>query len=197
MSKKRILRPDEKLLWRKIAKSVTPLSKERHKMLEEEPVSVIKQAQTKPAPVKHQPGKHKPGINHPRMDQSGHRPPAVVDRGSERRMRRGGVELDSRIDLHGMTQAQALSSLSRFLNAAKVRGDRTVLVITGKGVSTKETPTEAWSYREEPGVLRRKLPEWLGYPEIRNLVSGYSTAHAKHGGSGAFYVTMRRSNKAG
>ena len=70
-------------------------------------------------------------------------------------------------------------------------GYRTVLVITGKGLKTRERDAEPWDYVEEPGVLRRKLPEWLGSPEFRQQVSGIAPAHIRHGGGGAFYVTLR------
>jgi DNA-nicking Smr family endonuclease len=43
-----------------------------------------------------------------------------------------------------------------------------------------------------PGVLRRSLPLWLAEPEFSVLVSGYASAHARHGGSGAFYVMLRQ-----
>jgi len=187
MVKKRILQPDEKALWRKIAKSVTPLSKERLKALEEAEVFLHKTSVEKKNTKN-----HKPGPVQNRKDGPLHRPPAVVDRGAERRMRRGGVDVDTRIDLHGMTQDQAFASLSRFIASASARGDRTVLVITGKGLQLNKRENEPWSTRSEPGVLRRKLPEWLTYPELRPLVSGYASAHAKHGGSGAYYVTLRR-----
>jgi len=187
MARKRTLKPDEKALWRKIAKSVTPLSKERLKALEEAEVFLHKTSVEK-----NNTKKHKPLLKQARHEGPAHRPPAVVDRGTERRMRRGGVQVDARIDLHGMTQDQAFSSLSRFLSSASARGDRTVLVITGKGLQLNKHEDALWTTRSEPGVLRRKLPEWLGYPELRPLVSGYASAHAKHGGSGAFYVTLRR-----
>ncbi len=50
-----------------------------------------------------------------------------------------------------------------------------MLVVTGKG-----------------GVLREALPLWLGQADLKPLVSGVAEAHIKHGGSGAFYVSLRR-----
>jgi DNA-nicking Smr family endonuclease len=106
------------------------------------------------------------------------------------------VAIDARIDLHGLTQDQALSSLRHFLAMAHGSGYRTVLVITGKGFRARERETEPWDYVEEPGVLRRKLPEWLALPEFRQYVSGLAPAHIRHGGGGAFYVTLRVRPKA-
>ena len=45
------------------------------------------------------------------------------------------------------------------------------------------------------GVLRRNVPRWLAEPELRMIVVGYTSAHARHGGEGAFYVQLRNPEK--
>lgn len=90
-------------------------------------------------------------------------------------MRRGRLEPESRLDLHGMTQEAGFRALFQFLSRAQNEGQRNVLVITGKG-----------------GVLRTVLPRWLAEPEFSQLASGIGEAHARHGGSGAFYIAIRR-----
>ncbi|AXE66534.1 hypothetical protein BBF93_18120 [Hyphomonas sp. CACIAM 19H1] len=104
-------------------------------------------------------------------------PPA--DRGREKRVRRGKLDIAATFDLHGHTQISAARALPGFLIAQQADGARCVLVITGKG-------------REGQGVLRRNFLLWLESPEARALVSGYAESHPKHGGSGAFYVFLRR-----
>jgi DNA-nicking Smr family endonuclease len=104
-------------------------------------------------------------------------PPA--DRGREKRVRRGKLDIAATFDLHGHTQVSAARALPAFLMAQQADGARCVLVITGKG-------------REGQGILRRNFLIWLEGPEARALVSGYAEAHPKHGGSGAFYVFLRR-----
>ena len=54
-----------------------------------------------------------------------------------RRVARGKEAIDARIDLHGLTQAQAHSALLRFLRSAHARDARLVLVITGKGCKAR------------------------------------------------------------
>jgi DNA-nicking Smr family endonuclease len=90
-------------------------------------------------------------------------------------LRRGRTEPEARIDLHGMTHDDAYRALIGFLTKAQGEDKRVVLVVTGKG-----------------GVLREALPLWLGQSDLKPLVSGVSEAHVKHGGSGAFYVSLRR-----
>jgi len=98
-----------------------------------------------------------------------------------RSVARGKEAIDARLDLHGLTQAQAHAALLRFLRDASVRDARLVLVITGKG-----------SRDGERGVLKRQVPQWLALPEFRSLVVGYEDAGIRHGGEGALYVRLRR-----
>ncbi|MGB0660514.1 MAG: Smr/MutS family protein [Mangrovicoccus sp.] len=114
--------------------------------------------------------------------------PVRMDRKAYTRMRRGKLEPEARIDLHGMTQAQAHPALLRFIQNAYARQFRLVLVITGKG---KE--------RDEPGplpiprgVLRHQVPHWLNAPPLRAMVLQITEAHLRHGGGGAYYVYLRR-----
>lgn len=103
----------------------------------------------------------------------------LADRASEKRVRRGQVEIGATLDLHGHTQVSARVALHSFLSASHARGDRTVIVITGVG-------------RAGEGVLRRHLPDWLADREVRTFISGYAQAHRTHGGAGAFYVFLKR-----
>jgi DNA-nicking Smr family endonuclease len=104
------------------------------------------------------------------------------------RVARGREAIDARMDLHGLTQAEAHAALARFLHSASGRGARLVLIITGKG---------GRSGGSERGVLRRQVPHWLALPEFRDLVIGFEDAHLAHGGEGALYVRLRRRRGAG
>ena len=185
--RRRDLSAEERALWRKIARSANPLDEARLQRLDDPAPPPKKAKPQSEAPIK------TGGMRLSSADaQKVNRPARPADRGGEKRLRRGKVEIDARIDLHGMTQAAALNSLTGFLHSARRRGCACVLVITGKGVMTKPRDHAPWEYPEAPGVLRRKLPEWLARPDLAPLVSGYATAHARHGGTGAFYVMMRK-----
>ena len=60
--------------------------------------------------------------------------PGVIEPGMRRRLMRGHIEIDATLDLHGLRQEEARSVLGRFVPARAARGDRTLLVITGKGL---------------------------------------------------------------
>lgn len=117
-------------------------------------------------------------------------PPLVpIERRRARRIARGLVEIDDRIDLHGLRQADAERRLRAFLLSARAHGLRTVLVITGKGGERNARESDE---NGERGVLKRSVPLWLDQPELRDCVAGIAPAHVRHGGAGALYIHLRR-----
>ena len=170
MSKKqRDLTVDEKKLWRCVAASVKmrkPLPAVDAEEPQERPVA--KRAVTPPAKVAAAPVRAKPA-------------PLPQDRGNEKRVRRGKLEIGGKLDLHGHTQDSGRAALARFLRSAQARGDRTVIVITGVG-------------RGGEGILKRRFPEWIAERDIRGFVSGFAPAHRAHGGAGAIYVFIKRAD---
>lgn len=176
---RRPLKPDERQIWGKVIKTVTPLHPSREDLEAELNAEPARQTATRSAPSLQMPV--------PRPATNIAKPPPA-DRSAERRLRRGRVDIDARIDLHGMTQAAARTALGHFLHAARSRGFRAVLVITGKG---KAGVRNREAGEAPSGVIRRRFPEWLAEPELRHLVSGYAGAHRRHGGDGAFYVMIR------
>jgi DNA-nicking Smr family endonuclease len=121
-------------------------------------------------------------------------PLAPLERRLKKQLARGRSAIDQSIDLHGMTQAQAHQALRGFLVYAQSRGDRLVLVVTGKG-APKTRMFETHDF-DEAGVLRRLVPHWLHAADLRTIVLGFEEAGRAHGGSGALYVRLRRRGRA-
>lgn len=122
---------------------------------------------------------HAPNVAPPTAD-----PPAAnpgIDRRTAERLRKGELAIDRRLDLHGMTEVDAHAALDRFVRQAWHARVRVLLVITGKG-----------SVGQGGGVLRRNLPRWLAAGEHAPRVLRVQSAQARHGGSGAYYVLLRR-----
>lgn len=115
-----------------------------------------------------------------------------LDRKTSTRLKRGKLSPEARIDLHGMTQAEAYPALSGFVRRSHAAGHRLVLVITGKGKERDESgPIPA-----RRGVLRHQVPQWLRSGGLGPLVLHITEAHARHGGHGALYVYLRRNRSA-
>lgn len=109
-------------------------------------------------------------------------PPVLdIDRRTRVKLKRGRLDVDAKIDLHGMRQAEAQRALNSFLRRAQADGARIAIVVTGKGAT-----------RDEGGVLRRVVPLWLEAAGLRDVVSGFGSAARHHGGEGALYVRIRR-----
>lgn len=113
----------------------------------------------------------------------------IFDRDVVRALSRGKTTPDATLDLHGLTLVAAERAVGRFLERATERDLRVVLVVTGKGL------------REEGGRLvggriRAEFVGWLNRDDNRGRVRSVRPAHPHHGGSGAFYVLLRRRSSA-
>jgi DNA-nicking Smr family endonuclease len=115
-----------------------------------------------------------------------------IDRRRVRKIATGQHEIEARLDLHGLRQSDAHRRLARFLHEAQSAGFSMVLVITGKGSARKSGDNPDPYAREEPGIIRRAVPLWLDEPGLRALVVSFTSAHPRHGGSGALYIHLRK-----
>ncbi|MDP1837280.1 MAG: Smr/MutS family protein [Reyranella sp.] len=111
------------------------------------------------------------------------------DRDVARALSRGKLAPEATLDLHGMTLAAAERAVGDFLERVGTRDFRVVLIVTGKGL------------REEGGRLmggriRSEFVGWLNRADNRARVRSVRPAHPHHGGSGAFYVLLRRRSSA-
>lgn len=106
-----------------------------------------------------------------------------LDGNTQRKLVRGELAPTAKIDLHGMTEAAAHSALTAFLLSAHRRGDRLVLVVTGKGSAGAKTAS---------GVLKQMVPRWLDEAPMVKIIAEKRWAHRRHGGEGALYVYLRK-----
>jgi DNA-nicking Smr family endonuclease len=188
---RRRLSPEEEELWRRVAATAAPL----HDV-----------AQAPPAPP---PAPPRPPLVPALAPRRPARPPlgptarvdlapdplAALTRGAPQmdrrryeKLRRGRLEPEARLDLHGMTLERAHAALNDFVLSAHAAGLRLVLVITGKG---REGEASALAPHRR-GALRHSVPHWLATPPLVGKVLQLAPAHAWHGGGGAIYVYLRR-----
>ena len=193
MRRPRNLSPEERALWDRVARRAEPLHPERpHAPFDAPPVppkAPVAPAEPLPRFRVGQAADHTrsndllPGL----AERLG-RAPVNMDARSYGRMTRGKLRPEARIDLHGMTLAEAHPALTGFILSAHGRGLRLVLVITGKG---REKDIDA-PMPVRHGVLRHQVPQWLSLPPLGPLVLQVTPAHIRHGGQGAYYVYLRR-----
>ena len=105
-----------------------------------------------------------------------------TDRNLLRALRRGDFSLQGRLDLHGMTQAEAKEAVERFLTDSRRAKRRCVLIVHGRGLHSKD----------QVPVLKEQLKGWLSQKRIGAMVLAFATAKPQDGGTGAVYVLLRR-----
>ena len=116
-----------------------------------------------------------------------------IDGRTEARMRRGALEPEVKLDLHGMTEDAAHRRLLVFLRNAQRQGRKLVLVVTGKGRPvSQDAPFDLELHVRSRGVLAAAVPRWLNEPDFAALIAGRRAAHKRHGGDGALYIYLRK-----
>lgn len=181
--RKKLLSHEDRMLWDQIRSTVTPLSG----------ISALEDwldhaAEAEPVSLKPKPPAFPAGQGPARAYLPPYLPPVSstaqqaspsIDDVTARKLRKGRLEIDARIDLHGMSEKAARDTLLRFAENCHRQGVRIILVITGKG-------------RAGQGVLRRSVPLWFNEDAFIRLIGGYRVAHLTHGGEGALYVRIRK-----
>ena len=184
MKSGRKLDPEERILWGKVAKTTRALPERMKEILEfeeQEAARLAVEDDRKPQAVPEVPpveiaapkARRPAGLHHP------------LEKPVKKKLAKGRLPIEARLDLHGLFQGEAHDLLLDFLLRAHDRGLRHVLVITGKGSSMGSE-----------GVLRRVVPLWFSKAEFRFLISSYEWAARHHGGEGAMYVRLARGRGA-
>ena len=198
MTRRRKLRPEEEALWEKVAGSTERLHPPKPTFLAETETKRPNAKKPKAVEVPNPIMPFKIGQRTKGKSSTHDLLPTISDRVAQsalqmdskafQKMKRGKLVPEGRIDLHGMTLAQAHPALNTFIIQSQMRGFRLVLVITGKG-KHKDT---GGPIPERIGALRHQVPQWLKMAPLGQAVLQISESHFKHGGGGAYYVYLRR-----
>ncbi len=210
---------DDREIWSRVSQSVSPLKAAKPRVPDVEPPAPPPRSHQRlppgntranpPPPDANSPTAAGPKRRHPPTSappqlKSPRQPalpaaPAVFDRRHARRIAKGDIEIEARLDLHGLTQSAAHDRLVGFLSRAAASGLRTVLVITGKGGSWRRAGSGDLHRAGDidTGVLRRNVPRWLAEPALKAIITTHGTAARHHGGDGAFYIQLRRRRPSG
>lgn len=189
---RRRLTSDEISLWRKVAETTEKMHPERAhkepplpKPTPKKKVKTLLQEFQIGQSARPKYGSHKTASP---IAQNLTAPPLQMDAKSFTRMKRGKLGPEARIDLHGMTLDQAHPELLSFILTSQAMGRRLVLVITGKG----KPGNDRGPIPTRHGILKHYVPQWLKMPPLTQAVLQVSEAHLKHGGSGAYYVYLKK-----
>lgn len=172
--------------WQQVAQAARPLKKTNVAPQPLAPLpKVYKPEGAGAAAYARAEAKQKAPLPHGRHSE---KPAPQMDKRLKQRFQRGELPIDGRLDLHGLTLANAERALSKLIRDCVAQQKRCLLVITGKGTS-RDIETGPFQGR---GVLRAWLPEYLRRGPWRDQVLGVAPARQEMGGAGAFYVLLRR-----
>ena len=101
-----------------------------------------------------------------------------VSRDDLRKLKRGDYPAKNRIDLHGMTAADARASAGRFLDESRQNRHRCVCIVHGRGVHSEGNVA----------ILKASVRAYL---RAHRSVLAYTDAPRSDGGAGAVYVLLR------
>lgn len=189
--RKKGLSTEDRALWDKVAASATPMHARKVEIKEPPKAPKPKSAAAPSLPSFRLGEVHRAAPDHqlaPSVSERVNDAPVRMHHGTHKKMVKGKLSPEGRIDLHGLTLASAHPRLTRFILDAHAQGKRLVLVITGKGRDRDDDgPIPI-----RRGVLRHQVPAWLTAPPLGAVVLDIRTAHLKHGGEGAYYVYLKR-----
>jgi DNA-nicking Smr family endonuclease len=185
----RRLAPEEAALWKRVIAGVRPLATPKPlpfrggdgggaypRAIEPEKAVPVAAKPTKPqaaAPPHPNPSPKGEGLS-------------TLDGSWDRRLARGLVQPESSVDLHGHSLASAYDLLDHGLERAAARGDRVLLLITGKAPRPESQRPHA------RGAIRAAVGDWLASSRHADRIAAVRGAHQRHGGSGALYIILRR-----
>ncbi|EAU42038.1 Smr protein/MutS2 C-terminal [Fulvimarina pelagi HTCC2506] len=178
MKRPKSLSPEDRRLWASVARTAVPL---KNKAVPEVSSEEMPRPKNEAHPPLHEPRPALAPLPAKRTQPKPLQVQPTIERPTRRKISKGRIAIEARIDLHEMTQDRAHAALSNFLRQAQALGLRHVLVITGRGKPGGSR-----------GILRRMVPLWFASTEFRALVSAFESAERHHGGEGALYVRVRR-----
>ena len=95
------------------------------------------------------------------------------------------------IDLHGYTLDQANQKIEDFINQSYIAGIKKLIVVTGKGLHSENEKNPYVS--KDFSILKYSVPEYIkNNKDLMNKIYEISEAKIEDGGSGAFYIFLKK-----
>ncbi len=177
----RRLSAEERALWARVMATVKPIDPRR--AVTAPPPSPPAPAEAGKAQVR---ARRVAAVPTPAPVTTRPTPGTTLDGSWDRRLSRGMVQPDATVDLHGHTLNSAYAMLDDALGRSVARGDRVVLLVTGK-------PPRPDSERPHArGAIRAAVGDWLHSSRHADAIAAVRGANPRHGGSGALYIVLRR-----
>jgi DNA-nicking Smr family endonuclease len=101
------------------------------------------------------------------------------------------VAKTQKFDLHGYSLGEANSKVESLINESFKNGVRKLLIITGKGLHSQNEKNPYVS--KNLGILKFSVPDYIKKnSELMGKIINISDAEMEDGGSGAFYIFLKK-----
>jgi DNA-nicking Smr family endonuclease len=96
------------------------------------------------------------------------------------------------IDLHGFTLKEANKIIEQFINDSYLENIKKLIVVTGKGLHSQNDKDPYLS--KDLSILKYSVPDFIeGNQELMKKILDIKDADIKDGGTGAFYIYLKKS----
>ena len=94
-------------------------------------------------------------------------------------------------DLHGFTLDEANKEIDHLIRQSYKNGTNKLIIVTGKGLHSEHEKDPYVS--KDLGILRYSVPEYIkNNNELMSMIYEIKTADIEDGGSGAFYIFLKK-----
>ncbi len=97
-------------------------------------------------------------------------------------------------DFHGFSLDEANTTINKLIKDSYKNGVRKLIIVTGKGIHSDNEKNPYSS--KDLGILKYSMPEYIkNNPELMILINEIKDASIKDGGSGSFYIFLKKNLK--
>jgi len=97
-------------------------------------------------------------------------------------------------DLHGYSLDDANKKIEELINYSYNNGIRKLTIVTGKGIHSQNEKDPYVS--KDLGILKYSVPEYIKNNNcLMNMINEIKDANIEDGGSGAFYIFLKKNFK--
>ena len=95
------------------------------------------------------------------------------------------------LDLHGYSLEDANKKIDNLIRSSYDQGTSKLRIVTGKGIHSQNEKDPYIS--KDLGILKYSVPEYIkNNRELMSLVNDIQDANIEDGGSGAFYIFLKK-----
>ena len=94
-------------------------------------------------------------------------------------------------DFHGFSLEEANKLINKLIKDSYKIGVKKLIIVTGKGIHSDNEKNPYTS--KDLGILKYSLPDYIqNNPELMELITEIKDAEIEDGGSGAFYIFLKK-----